>query len=507
MSMLFLKSINRKLELDERWCKTRRQLEKKLGGPSFAMEGRDKNLFSSKEYVALYTYVLVPRQSLGSRSSLLPRWAALFLILLMGITKWREAIAFSIHPVVRPRYTRWSLLSSLGGGVQASQQEAGGSRSLVDEMLTVVKAPTPVVADHQQDEETTKVDETGKGEGEHLQPEEQEPIVDEAVKEDQQQQQVIGYESDEEEEPQLLELAEILDEELDENSNDEDESELGLEHDEDENEEQPPKSSFRDKEQEEVAKERVVNPTISLWDMKAMEPPQQTTTSGEDMPSLVGVKSIGVDYGLVRTGVATTVGYDPQPLAILSDLNNTQVCDKVLQYAKSEQASKIILGLPLHKNGTVAEQTNLTLVLAQELAQAALATLGPMVPVEMWDERYTSKEAAARAHAQDPNRFLYGSLDADAACIILEHYYHDHGLGRITVPVIPESLRRECLHQFETRQSLEEERRSNAMQEREERMQRRKDAIARSQQKDQEEQTRRNLSGGSKKKKKKKKKR
>ena len=64
--------------------------------------------------------------------------------------------------------------------------------------------------------------------------------------------------------------------------------------------------------------------------------------------SLLGVKSIGVDYGVVRTGVAVTVGYDPKPLAILADLNTTQVCQQVVRTCQSERANQVVVGLPLH---------------------------------------------------------------------------------------------------------------------------------------------------------------
>ena len=43
----------------------------------------------------------------------------------------------------------------------------------------------------------------------------------------------------------------------------------------------------------------------------------QLTTSTS---SLLGTKSIGVDYGLVRTGIAVSNGYNPQPLSIESKL-------------------------------------------------------------------------------------------------------------------------------------------------------------------------------------------
>lgn len=224
----------------------------------------------------------------------------------------------------------------------------------------------------------------------------------------------------------------------------------------------------------------IQQPNTSLWDMPVFHDKQT--------PLVGSVKSIGVDYGLVRTGVAVTVGYDPTPLAILTDYdyNNTLVCTSVLDYARAQQVSKIIVGLPLHKNGTVANQTNLTLVFAEELAHRTLATLGPDVFVELWDERYTSKEAAARAHALDPGRALYGSLDADAACIILEHYYSDGGQGRFRVPVVPERMRQECLRMYQQVQAHENKQRQSLLSQRSERMQRRKQAIAQQQQQQQQ---------------------
>ena len=76
------------------------------------------------------------------------------------------------------------------------------------------------------------------------------------------------------------------------------------------------------------------------------------------------------------------------------------------------------------------------------------------------DERYSSKEAAARAHSQDPNRYLYGTLDAEAACIILENYYEDNGVCAEQV-VLPEATQKECLAVWEMK-------RLEAMQQRQE---------------------------------------
>lgn len=192
---------------------------------------------------------------------------------------------------------------------------------------------------------------------------------------------------------------------------------------------------------------------------------------------LLGVKSIGVDYGLVRTGLASTVGYNPSPIGILTDLNNTQVSQQVIRYARAEQASRIIVGLPLHKNGTVAEQTNITIVFGEELARNVLEQLGPNVPVLWWDERYTSKEAAARAHSKNPHTSLYGTLDADAACIILENYYEDNGEDAQEVELPPDVREQSILRWKVGKQSIDDALRAS-QDKRNSNVLRRKEAIA-----------------------------
>lgn len=92
---------------------------------------------------------------------------------------------------------------------------------------------------------------------------------------------------------------------------------------------------------------------------------------------------------------------------------------------------RIVLGLPYHTNGTESEQTRVTREFAGGLVRAVGARFGVgegKVPIYLWDERYTSKEADARAKSVDPNVDTYKQLDAEAACIILEYYYGDGGL-------------------------------------------------------------------------------
>ena len=147
--------------------------------------------------------------------------------------------------------------------------------------------------------------------------------------------------------------------------------------------------------------------------------------------SLLGIKSVGVDYGLVRTGIAVSNGYNPLPLSILSNLNNTQLCSKIIKYVESENSQQVVMGLPFHRNGTEAEQTTITRNFASQLNCALCAHFGfDSIPIYLWDERYTSKEAESRIRAANPNAgLLYKDLDADSASIILEYYYGDNGEG------------------------------------------------------------------------------
>ncbi len=153
---------------------------------------------------------------------------------------------------------------------------------------------------------------------------------------------------------------------------------------------------------------------------------------------LLGVKSVGVDYGLVRTGIAVSNGYNPQPLSIVSKFNNTQLSTHIIKVVESEKAQQVVMGIPFHKNGTEAEQTIITRNYASQLNCALCAHFGiGKIPIFLWDERYTSKEAESRIRANNPRAGnLSKDLDADAASIILEYYYGDNGLGaeRVELP-------------------------------------------------------------------------
>lgn len=220
---------------------------------------------------------------------------------------------------------------------------------------------------------------------------------------------------------------------------------------------------------------------------------------------LIGIKSLGVDYGLARTGLATTIGYNPEPLEIIQEYNSTLLAREVVQIAASMQAAQIILGLPLHKNGTEQEQSILTRQFGQELAALAMARLGPTVKVMLWDERYTSREAAARVQSEDPDRWVQGTLDAECACIILETYYNENGEGAEQIEITG-GQKTACLEIFEQIKEFEVGQRQTVMDERERRIEKRKESIAKAKKLEEEMRANGTLGVSNKKKKKNKKK-
>lgn len=306
------------------------------------------------------------------------------------------------------------------------------------------------------------------------------------------------------------------------------------------------------------------------------------------------LRSLGIDYGLSRTGLAiTTGGYHPRPLVIVSgcttalpigdeeadasdeddeedvigsildevsadvdgyesysvdvadgsindedsedtttatatatqttannsqsniiQYNNTLLCNTIINYAISEQVTNLVLGLPLHKNGSISEQSLITRQFGYELLQTVRTRMGYNANVTLWDERYTSKEAASRivGEAIARNRRipsasdLNGALDDEAACIILEHYYQALGQDA-EVLALNIDVERTCLEMYQVHLQEEERRRREMSEERERGVNARRDMIERAKSLERENESgSEGESGGRKKKKKRKKK-
>lgn len=93
---------------------------------------------------------------------------------------------------------------------------------------------------------------------------------------------------------------------------------------------------------------------------------------------------LSIDYGVRRTGLAVT---DPLKIIAggLTTVETPQLMKFLQDYLKKEPVERFVVGLPKQTNGR--DSDNLPRVQA---FVGQLKKVFPQVPVDMWDERYTS---------------------------------------------------------------------------------------------------------------------
>lgn len=147
----------------------------------------------------------------------------------------------------------------------------------------------------------------------------------------------------------------------------------------------------------------------------------------------LGRRTIGVDYGFRRTGVALSTGYSPQPLEVLETADNSTASHnllvaQLLALAERTASVQFVVGMPLDQQGREGNaQSAATRVFATRLAEGAQAR-GHHVYV--WDERGSTMEARMRTKnaVLKRNRDL-DVVDALAAAVILEDFFGAGGAG------------------------------------------------------------------------------
>ena len=128
---------------------------------------------------------------------------------------------------------------------------------------------------------------------------------------------------------------------------------------------------------------------------------------------------IGIDYGRKRTGIAVT-----DPLKIIANGLTTvpshTVIDFLQKYISTESVEKIIVGLPKQLNGEPSESMQYITPFLNRLKKVI-----PDIPVEMYDERFTSTlahKAMLDGGMKKKDRQNKEKVDTIAATIILNDY-------------------------------------------------------------------------------------
>jgi putative holliday junction resolvase len=124
------------------------------------------------------------------------------------------------------------------------------------------------------------------------------------------------------------------------------------------------------------------------------------------------MRVLALDYGSARCGCALSdpTGTIATPLAPVERPGSRRGLAALRDLTREREVARVVVGLPLSLDGGESEQTRET----REFARRLAARLGERVPVELYDERFTTR-LARRMPAP-----LSASEDSRAAAHLLE---------------------------------------------------------------------------------------
>lgn len=134
---------------------------------------------------------------------------------------------------------------------------------------------------------------------------------------------------------------------------------------------------------------------------------------------------LAFDFGTQRIGVAVgaTMLRSARPLTTISAAANAVRFEAIGKLIGEWQPARLVVGLPLHLDGSEHEMTARCRRFAQQLNGRF------RLPVDFADERLSSAVAEARLRAGGRDlRRNKGDIDAEAAAVILQSYFdrNDH---------------------------------------------------------------------------------
>ncbi len=134
-----------------------------------------------------------------------------------------------------------------------------------------------------------------------------------------------------------------------------------------------------------------------------------------------GLRILAIDYGRKRIGLAVSdeLRLTARPLGTVLRQNRRDALRRLCEIARDNGVGKILVGHPVHLNGTSSEMA----VEAERFAARIKKELG--LPVELIDERLTSWEAGQTLEKSKVRRGKAASrygVDAVAAAILLREY-------------------------------------------------------------------------------------
>jgi putative holliday junction resolvase len=123
------------------------------------------------------------------------------------------------------------------------------------------------------------------------------------------------------------------------------------------------------------------------------------------------MRVLALDYGSARCGCALSdpTGTIVTPVEPIMRPSARRGLAAIVALVAEREVERVVLGLPLSLRGEDTEQTRETRAFAAKLSER----LGETVPVELYDERFTTRIAAGMENAAT-------SEDSRAAAVLLE---------------------------------------------------------------------------------------
>jgi putative Holliday junction resolvase len=164
------------------------------------------------------------------------------------------------------------------------------------------------------------------------------------------------------------------------------------------------------------------------WGSRKARPPTASAVKLEARSyKLEAVRYLALDIGNRRIGVAVSdeLGLTAQPVLTLERRHNQREDLRSLaRLARRFAVAGIVVGHPLHLSGGLSPQAAKTQAFAAELGELT------GLPIHLWDERLTTREAHQilyeAGHARRQHRRV---VDQVAATLILQSFLDDQGVG------------------------------------------------------------------------------
>ncbi len=132
------------------------------------------------------------------------------------------------------------------------------------------------------------------------------------------------------------------------------------------------------------------------------------------------MRILSIDYGKKRTGIAVT---DPAQIIAngLTTVDTGNLITFLKDYVSREEVERFVVGLPTQPNGQPSENQKRVLTFVEKLQKVF-----PQIPVELYDERFTSvlaHRAILDSGIRKKRRQVDKGLgDEICACSILQDY-------------------------------------------------------------------------------------